>query len=152
VQYLDDLVVGSVSELGSVVVELDELITFAQRYDPQLIHTDQVAAARLPFGGIIASGWHTASMWMRLWVDTVVGDLANLGGLGIEDMRFPAPVRPGDTLIATAEVLEARPSERKLDRGTMIVLGTLHNQRGELVLSLRSITRVSRRPRASGVR
>jgi acyl dehydratase len=151
VLYLEDLVVGSVTDLGSVVVDRDELIAFAERFDPQLMHTDEAAAARSPFGGLIASGWHTGSMWMRLYVDTVVRDVANLGGLGIDKLQFPAPVRPGDILTGAAEVLEARVSPRKADRGTMVVLGTMHNQHGELVFSLRSATRVARRPQpASG--
>jgi acyl dehydratase len=146
VLYLEDLVAGSVTELGTVVVDRDELVAFADRFDPQLMHTDEAAAAQLPFGGIIASGWHTGSMWMRLYVDSVLADLANLGGLGIDELRFPAPVRPGDVLTGAVEVLEARPSPRKPDRGTMVVLGTLHNQHGELVFNLRSATRVARRP------
>jgi acyl dehydratase len=146
VLFLEDLIVGSVTELGSVVVDRDELLAFAERFDPQLMHTDDAAAARLPFGGIIASGWHTGSMWMRLYVDSVLRDVANLGGLGIDELRFPAPVRAGDSLTGAVEVLETRPSPRKPDRGTMVVRGTLHNQHGELVFSLRSATRVARRP------
>jgi acyl dehydratase len=76
----------------------------------------------------------------------VLAEVANLGGLGIDELRFPAPVRPGDVLTGAVEVLEARPSPRKPDRGTMVVLGTLHNQHGELVFNLRSATRVARRP------
>jgi acyl dehydratase len=146
VLYLEDLNVGSVTELGSVVVDRDELLAFAHRFDPQPMHIDEAAAGASAFGGIIASGWHTGAMWMRLYVDHALGDIANLGGLGIEDLRFSAPVRPGDILTAAVEVLDARPSPRKPDRGTMFVLGTLHNQHGELVFSLRSATRVARRP------
>ena len=146
--YLEDLVVGSVTELGTVVVDRDELLAFAKRFDPQRIHIDEAAAARSSFGGIIASGWHTGAMWMRLYVDSVLADVANLGGMGIDELRFPAPVRAGDTLTGAAEVLEVRPSPRKPDRGTMVVLGTLHNQRGELVMSLRSPSRVARRPQS----
>lgn len=144
--YLEDLVVGSATELGTVVVDRDELLAFANRFDPQLMHTDETAAARLPFGGIIASGWHTGSMWMRLYVDSVLAEVANLGGLGIDELRFPAPVRPGDILTGAVEILEARHSPRKPDRGTMVVRGTMHNQNGELVFGLRSATRVARRP------
>ena len=144
--YLEDLVVGSVTELGSVIVDREELVAFADRFDPQLMHTDDAAAAHLPFGGIIASGWHTSSMWNRLFVDNLIGHVANLGGVGIDELRFHAPVRPVDILTGAAEVLEARPSLRKPDRGTMVVLGTLHNQSGELVMSLRGITRIARRP------
>jgi acyl dehydratase len=147
VLYLEDLVVGVVTELGTVSVDRDELVAFAERFDPQRMHTQEAAAAHSPFGGIIASGWHTGSMWMRLYVDSVLADIVNLGGLGIDELRFPAPVRPGDTLTGAVEVLEAHPSQRKPDRGTMVVLGTMHNQNGELVFSLRSATRVARRPK-----
>jgi acyl dehydratase len=145
VLYLEDLVVGSVTDLGTVVVDREELVAFAERFDPQRMHIDEEAAARSPFGGIIASGWHTASIWNRLFVDNLIGGIANLGGVGIDELRFHAPVRAGDMLTGAGEILEARPSPRKPDRGTMVVLGTLRNQHAELVMSLRGITRIARR-------
>jgi acyl dehydratase len=145
-RFLEDLVVGSVIELGSVVVDRDELIAFARRFDPQAIHIDEVAAATLPFGGLIASGWHTGSMFMRLYADAFLSQVAILGGLGIDDMHLPRPVRPGDELHGTVEIVEARPSELKPDRGTLVTKGTMRNQDQEVVMTLRPIARIARRP------
>lgn len=146
VLYLEDLPVGERLELGSVVADEQEMLAFARRFDPQTFHVDPVAARETSFGGLIASGWHTGAMFARLYVDGLMGRVANLGGMGFDEVRFVAPVRPGDRLHAVAEVLEARPSERKPDRGTLTTRGTLTNDAGELAFSMRTRTRVARRP------
>lgn len=147
--YLEDLPVGERIELGSVVADEAEMLAFARRFDPQTFHIDPVAARDTSFGGLIASGWHTGSMFARLYVDALIGRVANLGGLGFDEIRFLVPVRPGDRLHGVAELLEARPSERKPDRGTLTTRGTLHNDAGELVFSIVTRTRIARRPDAA---
>ncbi|MBV9818511.1 MAG: MaoC family dehydratase [Solirubrobacterales bacterium] len=145
-RYLEDVGVGESVELGSVVVDREELIAFAQRYDPQLFHVDDDAAAQSPFGGVIASGWHTGAMFSRLCVDGFLNEFVNLGGQGFSEVRFLAPVRPGDRLWASLEVLEARPSESRPDRGTLTVLGTLRDQEDRAVFTMQMSVRVARRP------
>ena len=116
-RYLEDFEAGTVRELGSVRLSAAEIVEFAERYDPQPLHTDPEAAEGLAFGGLIASGWHTASACMRLVVDEVLADAASMGALGLDELRWPAPVRPGDEVAVTVEVLDVRPSESRDDRG-----------------------------------
>ena len=97
-RYFEDYVPGDVHEFGSVVAEEDEMIAFARRFDPQPFHTDPVAAKESVFGGLIASGWYTASMAMRLLVDNYISRVASLGSPGVDEVRWRKPVRPGDTL------------------------------------------------------
>ena len=115
--YFEDFVVGDTMELGSVEVTSAAIIEFAERFDPQPYHVDPVAAEQSPFGGLIASGWHTCAMYMRLLCDGMVNDSSSQGGSGMDDLRWLAPVRPGDTLRARFTVLDARPSATKPDRG-----------------------------------
>jgi acyl dehydratase len=106
----EDLVPGRVFDLGSTVVDRDEMIAFARRFDPQPFHVDEDAAAASLFGGLAASGWFTAGLWMRLYVDGVLSRATSLGSPGGEDIAWPAPVFAGDELHATMEVLGARRS------------------------------------------
>ena len=145
-RYLEDTHPGETVELGSVVVDREELLGFARRYDPQPFHVDDAAAAASPFGGVIASGWHTGAMFSRLCVDGFLGEFANLGGQGFSEVSFLAPVRAGQELHATVEVLEARASERKPDRGTLTMLGTLRDREARTVFTMRMRVRVARRP------
>ena len=147
-RYLEDLSVGTRLQLGSVVAQLDEMLDFGRRFDPQTFHTDPVAARESPFGEIIASGWHTGSMFSRLLVDGYMAEIINLGGIGFDEVRFLKPVRDGDRLHASAEVIEARPSTHKPDRGTLTIGGMLHDDDGELVFTMRLSARVARRPGA----
>ena len=141
--YLEDFVVGDVVELGSCSVSREEIIEFARRYDPQPFHVDEEAAKHSIFGGLIASGWHTASMFMRLFVDGLIAGGASLGSPGVDEIRWLKPVRPGDTLTARAIVLETVPSRSKPDRGHIRVRYELFNQRGEQAMTMisRSIYR-----------
>jgi acyl dehydratase len=109
--YYEDVSVGDSFDLGSYTVSEDEIISFATEYDPQPFHIDPDAARESPFNGIIASGWHTISITNRLVVDGFLNMIANQGGLGAESISWSAPVRPGDTITATLEVLEKRVSE-----------------------------------------
>lgn len=146
-RYFEDFEPGRVFELGSRTVTADEIVTFAREFDPQPFHVDEEAAAASVFGGLIASGWHTGAMWMRLYVDAVVGDSAALGSPGIEELRWLAPVRPGDTLHGRLTVLEATPSERRADRGTIRSRGELVNQDGVTVMAMVARGHFSRRPK-----
>ena len=144
-RYLEDLVEGGQLDLGTVAVDRAESVTFATRFDPQPFHVDAAVAAGTAFGGLIASGWHTCAMWSRLYVDGL-HDVANLGGLGVDDLRFTVPVWPGDILTGRAEVVEPRLLTRKHDRGTLVVRGTMHNRREQEVLSMLLSGRVAARP------
>ena len=136
-RYFEDFTPGLVFELGSVTVTDDEIVDFATRFDPQPFHIDAAAAADSIYGGLIASGWHSCSMLMRLMVDGLIGDSASLGSPGMDEVRWPAPVRPGDTLTGTATVLAARRSESKPDRGIVTLSNEMRNQDGVVVVSMR---------------
>ena len=142
-RYLEDLRVGEVTVIGSFVVDRDELVAFAAHYDPQPFHLQAEAE---PFGGLIASGWHTGSMFSRLCVDGFLSDFVNLGGQGFDEVRFLVPVRPGDELFATVEVVDVRESQRKRDRGTLTIAGALRNRAGTTVFTIRMRVRIARRP------
>jgi acyl dehydratase len=142
----DDFEPGQVLELGSHTVSEDEIIEFARRFDPQPFHVDPVAAKASVFGGLIASGWHTGAMWMRLYVDSMLGAASAQGSPGIEELRWLAPVRPGDTLHGRLTVLDTTPSEQRPDRGTVRIRGEMVNQDGVTVLSMVSRGHFGRRP------
>ena len=123
----------------------EEIVDFARRFDPQSFHLDAEAAKDSDFGGLIASGWHTGAMWMRLYVDSLLGGGSGQGSSGIEELRWLAPVRPGDTLSGRLTVLETTPSERHPDRGTIRIRGEMVNQDGVTVMSMVSRGRFGRR-------
>ena len=129
---LEDFAVGDVFDLGETTVTEEEIIRFGREFDPQPFHVDPVAAKESAFGGLVASGWHVASIFMRRFVDSLLRDAESLGGLGVDDMHWKVPVRPGDTLRASAEVLELRPSRSKPGQGVLGMRMQLVNQRGEL--------------------
>lgn len=117
--YFEDIPVGEPETLGEVTADREEMVSFAQRFDPQPIHTDPDAAAASHFGGLVASGWYTASICMRVLVEEVLADSAALGALGLEELQWPAPVRPGDVLEVSNEVIEKRPSESRPSTGVV---------------------------------
>ena len=143
--YFEDIEPGGVYELGTRTVTESEIVAFAREWDPQPFHTDPEAAKESVFGGLIASGWQTGAMWMRMYVDTMLGSAAR-GSPGIEELRWLAPVRPGDTLSGRLTVLEARPSATKPDRGTIRIRGEMVNQDGVTVMSMTSRGHFGRRP------
>jgi acyl dehydratase len=132
----EDIEAGRTFEFGGRTVTRDEIVAFAREFDPQPFHLDEEAAAGGPFGGLVASGWHTAALFMRMYVDAVLSRTASMGSPGVEELRWTAPVRPGDTLRGRATVLETWPSERRPGRGTLRVRLECENQRGEVVLSM----------------
>ncbi len=143
--HFEDLVPGRVFELGSRTVSEDDIVAFAREWDPQPFHVDREAAKDSVFGGLIASGWHTGAMWMRLYVDTMLGGGSGQGSSGIEELRWLAPVRPGDALSGRLTVLEAMRSEQHPERGTVRIRGEMVNQDGVTVMSLVSRGRFGRR-------
>ena len=138
-RYFEDYVPGAVYEFGSIDVSEAEIIKFAHRFDPQDMHLDPDAAARGPFGGLIASGWHTAAMMMRLIVDNFLPKSASLGSPGIDELRWLRPVRPGDVLSVRLSILEATRSRSMPDRGVVRTLCEVLNQNREVVMSLKGM-------------
>ena len=122
----EDLTPGRVFDLGTAVVDRDEMVAFARRFDPQPFHVDEDAAAASWFGGLAASGWFTAGLWMRLYVDAVLSRATSLGSPGGEDIAWPAPVFAGDELAATMEILEARRSRSRAGLGLVRLRARLH--------------------------
>nr|NIO41561.1 dehydratase [Burkholderiales bacterium] len=143
--YWEDFEAGARESIGSVLVDKDELIEFASRYDPQPFHIDEEAARKSIYGGLIASGWHTCSMVMRLICDALLRESASLGSPGLENVRWLRPVRPGDTLTAYRTVKETRLSATRPDRGVVKTLWEVENQRGELVLTMLGVNFFLRR-------
>ncbi len=148
-RYFEDYVPGTVLEYGPIAVDEDEIIEFARRYDPQPIHVDREGAARGPFGGVIASGWHTAGLMMRLLVDHFLSRVASLASPGIDELRWLAPVRPGDELSVRITVLEARRSTSKPDRGVVRSAIEVINGRHQVVMTVKAISMFLCRNRGS---
>ena len=144
-KYFEDFVVGAVYEFGSITVTEPEIIAFARQFDPQMMHTDPVAAAQGPTGGLIASGWHTIGMMMRMYADHYLPE-NGLPAPGVDEVRWLRPVRPGDTLRMRVTIEEARLSQSKPDRGVIWPFSEVLNQRDEVVLTMRPINLVRRRP------
>jgi acyl dehydratase len=134
--YFEDLAVGQRYSGGTASVDLDAIKAFAAAFDPQPFHLDEAAAQASVFGRLVASGWHTMALTMRMLVEGELRSLWGLVGLGADELRWPRPVVPGDTLSVAWEVLEVRPSSSKVDRGTARLRVTTRNQRDEIVLTL----------------
>ena len=144
--YFEDFEIGKAIEVGSRTVSEEEILDFATKFDPQPFHVDREAAAKSIYGGIIASGWHTCGVMMRLMVDGFLREAASLGSPGIDEIRWIKPVRGGDTLHVTTTALEARPSSSKPDRGIIVTLWQAKNQHGELVATVKGMGLFQRRP------
>ncbi len=138
-RYFEDYVVGSVYEFGSISVDEQEVIDFGKRFVPMSYHTDKEAAKKSIFGGLIASGWHTAALMMRLYTDYYLSSVAALGSPGVDEVRWTKPVYPGDALSLRVTVEEARRSASKPDRGVLRSFIEVLNQNREVVMTLKSI-------------
>jgi acyl dehydratase len=138
-RYFEDYIPGSVHEFGPIPVGEQEIIAFAKRYDPQIFHIDPEAATRSIYGGLIASGWLTGSLTMRLFVEHYLSHVASLGSPGVREMRWVEPVRPRDELRIRVTVLETRRSNSKPDRGIVRSFIETLNQRDEVVLTMEPI-------------
>ena len=145
-RYFEDFSEGQVFDLGEERVTEEEVLAFGRRFDPQPFHVDPAKAKQSMYGGLIASGWHTGSIYMSLLVKGLLQDAASLGSAGIDEMRWLKPVRPGDLLRAQMTVTSIKASEKHPNRGTIFTLGELFNQRGEKVMFVRSSGMFARRP------
>jgi acyl dehydratase len=133
---LEDLAPGQRRSFGPRVLTREEILSFAREWDPQPFHLDEEAAARSPFGGLIASGWQTAAVCMRLVVDGLLGGSTSIGSPGLDELRWLKPVRPGDALTVELTILEVTPSRSKPDRGSVRLSYICTNQRGETVMTM----------------
>jgi acyl dehydratase len=152
-RFFEDFTVGlRFRSFGDIVVSAERIKSFAAEFDPQPFHVDDAAGPETFFGGLVASGWHTAAVAMRLLVDSDLGLWGQGGGVAVESMRFPAPVRPGDALRLEGTVTETRPSRSKADRGIVKFEVSVYNQRNELVLEATHVVVALRRgARPTGV-
>jgi acyl dehydratase len=144
-RYFDDFEPGQAFELGSRTITRESILAFAREYDPQPFHADEEAAKETIYGGLIASGWQTGALLMRLFWDGLLHDCASLGSPGIDELRWVKPVRPDDTLSLRYTVLETTPSRSKPDRGIVRSLCELRNQAGEVVLTMKGLGMFMRR-------
>jgi len=146
VRYWEDIKEGEVFELGSRTLDKERMVAFAREFDPQPFHTDEKAAEASIWGGLIASGWLTGSVLMRIFYDGFLKDTASLGSPGIDELRWLKPVRPGDTLTVRLTVLETAASRSKPDRGIVRSLMEVVNQHGEIVMTTKGVNFFRRRP------
>ncbi len=132
----EDFKPGDRRSFGPRVLTKEEIVAFGRDWDPQPFHVDEVAAARSPFGGLIASGWQTAALCMRLVVDGMLAQSSSMGSPGLDELKWLKPVRPGDALSVQVEILEATPSKSKPDRGSIRLTYSCTNQKGETVMTM----------------
>jgi len=143
--YWEDFKVGERIAVGTVDVDKDEVIEFASRYDPQPFHIDEEAAKQSIYGGLIASGWHSCALIMRLICDSYMLETASLGSPGLDSVRWLKPVRPGDRLTAYRTIEESRLSKSRPDAGIVKTMWEVENQNGELVMTMSGINLFLRR-------
>lgn len=146
--YWEDFKVGERMVLGSKTFTEDEIIEFAKQFDPQVFHVDKELAKQSYFGGIIASGWHTCAIAMRLMCDAYLNESSSIGSPGVDNIRWLKPVRPGDTLRMERVILESRPSSSKPDIGIVKSRWEAFNQHNEMVMSMEGISMFKRREAA----
>lgn len=144
--YWEDFAPGEVAEIGRHTFTEEEIIAFAVQFDPQPFHTDPEAARGTFYGGLIASGWHTCAVGMRLMVQSYIGRAASAGSPGVENIRWLGPVRPGDTITYRRAVLETRPSGSRPGIGLVRSRTEALNQHGETVMTMEGWGMFRRRP------
>ena len=138
-RYFEDYAPGSVHEFGTIGVDPEEVVSFGKRFVPLSYNIDPEAAKKSIYGGLIASGWHTAGLMMRLYTDNYLSRIANLGSPGCDELRWEKPVFPGDDLSIRVTVVEARRSESKPDRGIVRSFVEVLNQKRDIVMSLKMV-------------
>ena len=139
-RYFEDYQPGEVFEFGDYPITEEEIVEFAKRYDPQPFHVDRQAAAESIYGGLIASGWMTGSIMMRMLVDHFVSPASSMGSPGVDEVRWVKPVRAGDRLRVRVVVLDAKRSQSKPDRGLLYVQQEALNQDGDTVMTIRGMS------------
>ena len=144
--YFEDFFAGQEIELGTRTVSEEEIIAYATQFDPQPFHVDHDAAAASMFGGVIASGWHTCSMMMRLVVDGLMAASSSMGSPGVDKVRWILPVRAGDTLAVTYLTTAVKASASRPDRGVVWSTWKAVNQHGQLVCTIEGMGMFGRRP------
>ena len=144
-KYWEDFKIGEATALGSCAITEEEMLAFARKYDPQPFHTDPEAARQSIFGGLIASGWHTGAMLMRMVCESAIPGHATNGAIGFDDLKWLKPVRPGDVLSVENVVVEKVESRSRRDIGVVKIGGRVLNQSGDAVLSLTSLVLYRRR-------
>lgn len=144
--FWEDFEVGQRRQLGSHLVTAQEIVDFARRFDPQPFHVDPDRARHSAFHGLVASGWHSAAIWMRLYFDSLLSHSASIGSPGVDDLAWLSPVRPGDELQGSLEVISARPSRSRPDRGLVQIRAELTNQEGTVTLRMTPWGLFGRRP------
>src|SRR5436190_19707995 len=146
-RYFEDYPPGAVFEGGGIAVTESDIVEFARKYDPQAMHTDPEGAARGRFGGLIASGWHTGAMMMRLFADHFLSPESSAASPGLDELRWHLPVRPGDVLSLRVTILDARRSRSRPEQGVVRSFVEVLNQHGEAVMTLKPISLIRcRRP------
>jgi acyl dehydratase len=146
VRYFEDFFPGQVLQLGSRSVSEEEIVTFASQFDPQPFHVDREAGAASIFGGVIASGWHTCGLMMRIVVDGFMEGTASMGSPGVDKIRWHQPVRAGDTISVRYLTTQVKASSSRPDRGVVWSTWEARNQHGELVCTVEGMGMFGRRP------
>jgi acyl dehydratase len=145
-RYFEDYIAGSVHDFGSIGVTEDDIIAFGKQFDPQAFHTEPESAKNNIFGGLIASGWHTAGLMMRLLATHYLSTVASLGSPGVDELRWTMPVRPDDKLSIRVTILETKRSRSKPDRGIVQSFIEVTNQTGHVVMSMKVVNFMLCRP------
>jgi acyl dehydratase len=148
--YFEDFYPGQEIDLGTRPVSEDEIVAFASQFDPQPFHVDRAAAAASIYGGVIASGWHTCAMMMRMVVDGLMAKSSSMGSPGLDGVGWLAPVRAGDTLRVRYQTVQVKPSSSKPDRGVVWSKWVASNQHGETVCTVEGMGMFARRPPDAG--
>jgi acyl dehydratase len=148
VKYFEDVEIGETARFGRYEVTREEILEYARQFDQQPFHLDEEAARQSIYGGLIASGWHTGAMFIRMVCDAMMPGNATAGARGFDDLRWIKPVRPGDVL-SVESVVREKVEGRRPDLGTVKIASRISNQRGEVVMSLVSLVLYRRRPAAS---
>ena len=138
-RYFEDYPAGEQVEFGSYRMTEEQIVAFARDFDPQPFHVDKDAARQSVYGGLVASGWHTASAMMRMMVDHFISPKTSMGSPGMDEIRWLKPVRPGDTLRVRVTVLSAKRSTTKPDRGVIDQRVEVINQHGDVVMASKGI-------------
>lgn len=146
-RYLEDYVEGDIHEFGPIPITENDIMEFGRKFDPQVFHTDPVRAKETVYGGLIASGWHTSSLFMRLFVENYLAGKASLGSPGVDELRWLQPVRPGDSLTLRVTVHKVKPSTSKPDRGVLFSYCEMVNQKNEVVSTMMALNLIRYRDR-----